>query len=403
MLMGDREFACVDKFGHPLAGGVQVVRNCTIPGHSRATIHCRVSNSQISGLGVVEGAHARIQLASSLNRLCRRGEILVQCVNPFSEAVKLPSWSVLGRFHSVQEENIGPSLGDATEGPQQRQSQERGTVPPHIQELYETACDGCVSNGERQVMAKLLRKYNDVPHRGDHDAGLNRAVRHEVPLVAGAVPIRQPMWRLGPRKRKRDRGPPWNEYDWDQGQLQQKAGTPPEVVQNLRANPVLAGNVRELQKLQENLPGVVADVYRAKKEGRRPSEKQLRQGCAELRLYRQRWDSLRIGPDGLLTMTLAANSRHPTRERVVCPAAIRRKLIRNAHQQAHTGIQRVLTKLQLRWYWPNMGRDVRRRVRQSKSARPASIAVSLVKRDGERYMLEGLGKRRLSTWSKSCP
>jgi len=173
---------------------------------------------------------------------------------------------------------------------------------------------------------------------------------------------------------KRDRGPPRSElrapdhpgieYDWDQGQLQQKAGTPPEVVQNLRANPVLASNVRELRKLQENLPGVVADVYRAKKERRQLSEEQLRQGCTELRLYCQRWDSLRIGPDGLLTMTLAASNRHPERKRVVCPAAIRRELVWDTHKQAHTGVQMVLIKLQLRWYWPSMERDVRLRVRQ---------------------------------------
>jgi len=142
MLMGDRELACVDKFGRPLAGGVQVVRNCMIPGHSRATIRYKVNSSQISGLGVVESAHARIQLARGLNRLTERGEILVQCINPFSEAVKLPSGSVLGRFHSVQEENIGPSPLPATEGPQQRPSQGRGTVPPHVQGLYEAACDG---------------------------------------------------------------------------------------------------------------------------------------------------------------------------------------------------------------------------------------------------------------------
>jgi len=77
---------------------------------------------------------------------------------------------------------------------------------------------------------------------------------------------------------RRDEGPPWSElealahpgveYDWNQGQLKQKADTPLEVVQNLRANPVLAGNVRELRRLQENLFGVVADMYRAKKKGR---------------------------------------------------------------------------------------------------------------------------------------
>jgi len=97
ILMAGKELTCVDKSGRPLVGGVQVVRNSTIPGRSRATIHCRVNNSQISGLGVVEGAHARIQLASSFNRLTERGEILVQCVNPFSEAVKLSSGSILDR------------------------------------------------------------------------------------------------------------------------------------------------------------------------------------------------------------------------------------------------------------------------------------------------------------------
>jgi len=116
MVMAGQELACVDKFGRPLVGGVQVVRNCTIPGRSWATIHCKVNNKQISGLGLVEGAHDRIQLASSLNWLTARGEILVQCVNPFTESVKLPEES------------------------RQRPRSGRRTVPPHVQELYETAC-----------------------------------------------------------------------------------------------------------------------------------------------------------------------------------------------------------------------------------------------------------------------
>jgi len=60
MAMSRGGLACVDKFGRPLVGGVQVVRDCTIPGRSRATVHCKVNNSQISRLGVVKGAHDRI-------------------------------------------------------------------------------------------------------------------------------------------------------------------------------------------------------------------------------------------------------------------------------------------------------------------------------------------------------
>jgi len=88
MLMGDKELACVDKFGRPLAGGVQVVRSSTIPGHSRATIHCKVDGGYLSRLGVVESTHARIQPAHSLNRLTGHEEIWVQYINPFRVFVK---------------------------------------------------------------------------------------------------------------------------------------------------------------------------------------------------------------------------------------------------------------------------------------------------------------------------
>jgi len=69
--------------------------------------------------------------------------------------------------------------------------------------------------------------------------------------------------------------------NWDSTPLPQRADTPPEVTQDLRAEPVSVDGIRELRHLQENLPGVVADVYRAKREERRPSDKQRKQGCAK--------------------------------------------------------------------------------------------------------------------------
>jgi len=131
MLLGDKELTCVDKLGHPLAGGIQVVGNCTIPGHSRATVHCKVDGGYLSGLGVVKSTHARIWPAHSLNRLAERGEIWVQRINPFPESVNLPSGSTLGQFHSVQEEDSGPSWETTTESPRHRPSEGRRTTPPH--------------------------------------------------------------------------------------------------------------------------------------------------------------------------------------------------------------------------------------------------------------------------------
>jgi len=131
MLMGNKELTCVDKVGRSLAGGIQVVRNCTIPGRSRATVHCKVDGGYLSGLRVVESTHDRIRPAHSLNRLTERGEIWVQCINPFPESVNLPSGSTLGQLHSVQEEDSGPSWETTTESPRQRPSEGRRAGPPH--------------------------------------------------------------------------------------------------------------------------------------------------------------------------------------------------------------------------------------------------------------------------------
>jgi len=139
---------------------------------------------------VVEGALGGVQLANSLNRLDERGEFLVQCVNPFTEPVELPAGSLVGKFHSVQEDNVEPALELADEARRIPTRDGRGPVPEHIAELYGDACDGCESKRERLVMAQLLSEYKDLFSCGDHDMGLAKAVCHEIPLVAGTVPIR---------------------------------------------------------------------------------------------------------------------------------------------------------------------------------------------------------------------
>jgi len=51
VVMAGKELVCVDKFGRPLVGGVQVVRDCTVSGKSQATLRCRVNCREIAGLG----------------------------------------------------------------------------------------------------------------------------------------------------------------------------------------------------------------------------------------------------------------------------------------------------------------------------------------------------------------
>jgi len=91
----------------------------------------------------------------------------------------------------------------------------------------------------------------------------------------------------------------------------------------LQANPILAGNVGKLRRLQETLQGVVADIYHVKKKGKPPSEEDQRQEFAEFQHFCHRWDSLQLNQDGLLTITLAATASRFERDRAACPFATR--------------------------------------------------------------------------------
>jgi len=90
------ELTCVDHFGHPLVRGVQVVWSCTIPGRSRATIHCRMNSRRFSGLGVVEGAHKKIPTRQQLESAERaRGDFSAVC-KPIQGLVELSARSICG-------------------------------------------------------------------------------------------------------------------------------------------------------------------------------------------------------------------------------------------------------------------------------------------------------------------
>jgi len=114
----------------------------------------------------------------------------------------LPAGSLVWKFHSVQEEDVGPTLEAADEARRVPTSDGRGPVPEYVAELYGDACDGCESKRKRLVMAQLLSEYKDVFSCSNHAMALAKAVCHEIPLTAGTVPIRQPTRQLGSEKEK---------------------------------------------------------------------------------------------------------------------------------------------------------------------------------------------------------
>jgi len=145
---------------------------------------------KICNVGVVEGALRGIQFANSLIGLEKRGEFLVQCVNPSSETVELPAGLLIEIFHSVQEKDVGPVMETADETLGVPTTNDRGPVPKHLVYLHGNAGDACESNSTCWVV--LLFAFKDLFSCDVHDMSLTKAVRHELSLAGGMVPIWQP-------------------------------------------------------------------------------------------------------------------------------------------------------------------------------------------------------------------
>jgi len=153
VMLARQELPCFGKFDRALVEGVQVVQSCTIHQRSQATVCFRVNCKKIFNLRVVEGALRDVQLRNSLNRLEEHGNFLVQCVNTFTEPIELSAGLLVGRFHSVQEQDVGPAMEMVKEACGVPATNGRGPVPEHLIDLHRNACDDCKSNSNSGAIA----------------------------------------------------------------------------------------------------------------------------------------------------------------------------------------------------------------------------------------------------------
>ena len=87
----------------------------------------------------------------------------------------------------------------------QTQQHTEPAVPGHLVELYAQAGSVLPEPAQQQAVAHLLREYEAVFSKEDHDVGRIDQVHQEIPLVSGARPIKQPPHRLGPEEAEVER------------------------------------------------------------------------------------------------------------------------------------------------------------------------------------------------------
>ncbi|XP_067940642.1 uncharacterized protein [Watersipora subatra] len=192
----------VDRYGRLLQNKVQLVRSVEIPARSEMTVQCRITTRNYYPVGIVESG-GKIPLATSLNQPHKDGRIVVRCMNPLDQPLRIPAGKTVGMYTGIEENDIEMpevKLSQRAAVTAVKQEVRSMWVPKHLQQVYEDACHGCRDEQQRRQLACLLIEYSQVFSTTDDDVGQTTLVEHSVPIIEGARPIHQPPHRLGPQK-----------------------------------------------------------------------------------------------------------------------------------------------------------------------------------------------------------
>ena len=120
-------------------------------------------------------------------------------------------------------------------------------------------------------------------------------------------------------------------------------------------------STRDLLEMQAEIPGTIAEIYQVVKNQTEMTREQVQMRSREFQtLYNQR-DAMTLSGEGILEIALSIN--HRTKKVLVCPQAMRHKIVWDTHRLAHAGIMKTLARIRLDWYWPGMTTEIRRLLR----------------------------------------
>ena len=192
---------CVSDTGQALNSNVHVCRTEDIPPGTERHVQCRISQVCAGSTGMVEQlTTAPVLVASSIHHQGDR-KIVVRCMNPTNELVRLKPGKVIASFSYIAADAIYDRQLDLNQSTDSAHmvtssisnisaSAEMETVPDHLTDLYTQAAQVCSNSAEQSRVRWLLHTYSDVFSSSSSDVGRTELVQHSIPLLPGTTPIR---------------------------------------------------------------------------------------------------------------------------------------------------------------------------------------------------------------------
>ena len=187
LLVQGQAIDCCDEDRHPCKVSVQIQDQTVIPAHSEKLCIGRLSQKgSMAQLVCVESADkVPGVLVATTVQMPRQQKIQFRLLNYTEEDVSIPAGKIIATCMpaNICERNINSKFS--------------GDLPTHLLPMIEDTCGKFALQEQKQIKS-LLTQYQTVFSKDKYDLGKTALVKHSIPLVPGAVPLKQRPYRHGP-------------------------------------------------------------------------------------------------------------------------------------------------------------------------------------------------------------
>ena len=196
----EQKVPLLTREGKRIVNSLHTKKSVYLPKHSQnvVDIALRDCNSKV-GLVEPRGSVLSHYGVFGGRNIGTASNLKIKLINPLPHDIVIPAGTSIAYYvpqEAIQMPTIRNEGECRTHGIQTTEIDEHTPIPEHVQCLYDQLPDD-ISDDIRNQVRRLLILYSDVFSKDENDVGFCDWVKHEIKLIPGTKPIRQPPYRTG--------------------------------------------------------------------------------------------------------------------------------------------------------------------------------------------------------------
>ncbi|XP_067939608.1 uncharacterized protein [Watersipora subatra] len=182
----DSAVRCCDSQGNLLKVNVQVRQDTVLPPRTERFSMARLSTKWVQGTACIEPADTvpGVLVATTVQDPDKQ-QVHLRLMNYTDREIRIPAGKIVAMCLAANLTRPAPT-----------ESASHGQLPEHLKTLVEESCQG-FSPEEKPKVQALITEHQNAFSSSQYDFSKTNVIKHGIPLVPGAKPLKQRPYRHG--------------------------------------------------------------------------------------------------------------------------------------------------------------------------------------------------------------